>query len=142
MENLPTVPFYALADNDPHGLAIVSTYKYGSAKLAQLNHELTARRLQWLGVRSWDVVSLVKPLTGGGNVDPCEIHGLMSLTNRDRRLAINMLERGSYEQDGQDPEWMRELQVMLMLNMKAEIQVLEQREGGITQWLKEALIRG
>jgi meiotic recombination protein SPO11 len=31
--------------------------------------------------------------------------------------------------------WRRELQVMLMLNVKAEMQILEQRDEGLRGWL-------
>ena len=44
-----------------------------------------------------------------------------------------MLERDVFEvEEG----WRREVQVMLMLNVKAEIQVLEAREGGLGGWLR------
>lgn len=50
----PEIPIYALVDLDPHGVAIMRTYKYGSQRL---DHEenATAPGLRWLGIRSDDI---------------------------------------------------------------------------------------
>ena len=56
----------------------------------------------------------------------------MRLTKRDRRIAVKMLER---EMGGEEEWiWRRELRVMLMLNVKAEIQVLGNGEA-LGEWL-------
>jgi meiotic recombination protein SPO11 len=44
-----------------------------------------------------------------------------------------MLEREPFIE--KEPEWRRELQAMLFLNVKAEIQLLEAQEGRIAGWL-------
>lgn len=51
-----------------------------------------------------------------------------------------MLERPTFAEDGPEPMWRRELQVMLMLNTKAEIQHLSGREGGLEEWLEDKLL--
>jgi len=50
-----------------------------------------------------------------------------------------MLEWKSFEEEGVDADWRRELQVMLMLNYKTEIQLIDEREGGVQEWVKEKL---
>lgn len=61
--------------------------------------------------------------------------GLISLTPRDRRMAIKTLQRDSLEE-----EWRRELQVMLMLGAKAEIQIINSADGaGLGIWLDKKL---
>ena len=50
-----------------------------------------------------------------------------------------MLEKDIFAEDGPEVKWRRELQVMLMLNVKAEIQLLSRREGGLEGWLEESL---
>lgn len=65
--------------------------------------------------------------------------GLMPLTKRDRRIAIKMLERDVVDEE---MEWRRELQAMLMLNLKAEIQILSSGVGGLEAWLDRKLSGG
>ena len=117
-------------DFDPDGIGILSNYKYGSFALAHENAELNVPGTRWLGVQS-------KDLHASGTADGCE--GLLRLTARDRRKATLMLERGTFAEEGLEVGWRRELQVMLMLNVKAEIQLLSGREGGLERWLEDRL---
>lgn len=66
--------------------------------------------------------------------------GLLKLTARDRRIARRMLEREHFGEEGRELEWRREVQVMLMLNVKVEIQILSEREGGLEGWLDGKLV--
>jgi len=59
----------------------------------------------------------------------------MRLTARDRRKATLMLAKGVFEEGAGEEEWRREAQVMLILNAKAEIQLLSGRPGGLEGWL-------
>jgi meiotic recombination protein SPO11 len=63
----------------------------------------------------------------------------MRLTGRDRRKARKMLEWPVLGEDGPEPEWRREMQRMLMLNVKAEMQIFEEQPGGSGRWLKQQL---
>lgn len=117
-------------DFDPDGVGILSNYKYGSSALAHENAELNVPRTRWLGVQSKDLHAYEQ---AGG----CD--GLLRLTARDRRKATLMLEKEIFAEDGPEVGWRRELQVMLMLNVKAEIQLLSGREGGLERWLEERL---
>ena len=113
-------------------MAITSTYKHGSFNLSHENAGLNVPSIQWLGIQSRDI------LAGSGQG---EYYGLLRLSARDRKKAADMLERSEVLQEGgKEEEWRRELQVMLMLNVKAEMEVLAEREGGVKEWVEERLI--
>ncbi|KAK0128751.1 hypothetical protein ONS95_000704 [Cadophora gregata] len=123
----PNILVNALVDFDPDGLGIMSTYKHGSQSLShELN--LAVPSIRWLGVRSCDFLGCV----GRGAA-----RGLLTLSARDRRIASKMLERD----ENMNEEWKRELQVMLMLNVKAEIQILGNGEK-LGEWLDRNLMVG
>jgi len=51
-----------------------------------------------------------------------------------------MLEWQNLQEDDIEAGWRRELQVMLMVNYKAEIQLMDEQEGGVQEWVKEKLL--
>lgn len=118
----PAIPIMALVDLDPDGIGIMATYKHGSRSLSH-EQDLAVPSVRWLGVRSGDVAGL-------GD------RGLLRLSARDRRIAVRMLAR-----DELDEEWMRELRAMLVLNVKAEIQILGSGER-LGEWLDGKLGSG
>lgn len=66
---------------------------------------------------------------------------LTPLTTRDRKAAVNLLKGISDEEEdmgADEMEQMRELQIMLMLNIKAEIQAVDNL-GDMTDWLDRNL---
>ncbi|KAH4155448.1 hypothetical protein HBH43_212630 [Parastagonospora nodorum] len=140
-DQAPKIPMFALVDLDPDGMAIMSTYKYGSYRLA---HEDTTRKetsglslpsIQWIGVRRHHIYRT--PVDEGGadaSVMP-ELQGLMKLTARDRTKAACMLEWDLCAEGGPEEDWRHELQAMLMLNTKAEMQILDELPGGLVSWL-------
>ncbi len=103
----------------------MSTYKHGSQALAH-EKNLEVPSIQWLGVRSCDI------LTSRGDSQG----RLLKLTARDRRIALKMLERPDVEGS---KEWKADLRVMLMLNVKAEIQILGNGER-LGEWLDGKLL--
>ena len=107
---------------------IVQIYRQGSHSLPHEN-ALNVPEMQWLGVRVDDVLE-------GVQVD----EAVLRLTERDRRKAVAMLRR-LYEKswNSRDEEYKIELQRMLMLNVKAEIQILEDRLGGVEAWLDDKI---
>ena len=107
----------------------MSTYKHGSKSLVHENAELVVTTLRWLGLKSKDLPT---------DEISADESGLMPLTGRDRKMAVQMLSRPAFSEEV-EPEWRRELQAMLMLDMKAEIQLLDRREGGLVAWLKAAI---
>ena len=77
-------------------------------------------------------------LAGNGRDD---YTGLLPLTARDRKKAAEMLERSEIlHEGGSEAEWRRELQIMLMLNVKARLEVLAEREEGAKGWVEERLL--
>jgi meiotic recombination protein SPO11 len=125
-------PVFALVDFDPDGIAIMSTFKHGSIALDHENEALNVRSVHWLGLKSSDLDNQRE------TDDDC---GLLRLTGRDRRMATKMLQRAIFAAD-LEVEWRRELQVMLMLNIKAEIQLQSGRPGGLEGWLENKISIG
>jgi meiotic recombination protein SPO11 len=119
-------PVYGLVDFDPDGIGILSTYKRGSKRLAHETAELSCPTMHWIGLKSGDILS---------STDTHQVQGLLKLSGRDRRRASRMLMREPLDENGEEPVWRREVQVMLMLNIKAEIQLLDARKGGMGSWL-------
>ena len=134
--NAPCAPTYGLFDYDVDGIGILCNYhRYASASLA---HESLGLRcpLRWLGLKSGDVVRAAAARHSGA----AAAAAVMPLSGRDRRRAALMLARGPFCEGGDggpaEPEWRRELQVMLLLNVKAEMQILEGSErGGLGAWV-------
>ena len=145
VERSPHLPVFALVDLDPDGIAIMSTYKFGSYRLA---HEglamkdtpgLALLNLRWLGVTSSHISRFP---TGTSSTAPngiAKLRGLMKLTARDRAKASRMLEWDMCAEEGLEQGWREELQRMLMLNIKAEMQILDELPGGIVQWIRNEL---
>ncbi|KAG9193205.1 hypothetical protein G6011_03240 [Alternaria panax] len=144
-DRAPRTPMYALVDLDPDGIAILSTYKYGSYRLAHENVTCTGTtapglpNIRWLGVNSHH---MSRSPVGEEHVDGSvmsQLQGLMRLTARDRTKAARMLEWNLCDDDGPEQCWRQELQMMLMLNIKAEMQILDELPGGLVSWLSYEL---
>lgn len=125
--------FYALVDGDPHGIAIMSTYKYGSIAHLHDNARLSLPGMAWLGLKVADAI-LASESPGASEV--------LSLTPSDRRKILAMLRNNPvWSNDGPEPGWRSELQRMLFLNIKAEIEMLYERDGGLETWIDRKLFR-
>ncbi|KAJ5191493.1 uncharacterized protein N7498_010478 [Penicillium cinerascens] len=125
--------FYALVDGDPHGIGILSTYKYGSLAHLHDNASLNIPNLQWLGLKVSDAITT----SAASGSD-----GLLTLTFRDRKKIVAMLRNNPVlANDGPEAEWRMELQRMLMLNIKAEIELMYDREGGLEMWIDRRMFR-
>ena len=124
-------PIYALVDGDPDGMAIMSTYKYGSISLSHENARLAVPQLVWLGLKTSDLFA---------DIDLTAVEDqVLQLTARDRKKAADMLKSPLFAEDGPEKEWRRELQMMLVLNTKAEIQILSEGGNGLQQYLTRKL---
>ncbi|KAF3034495.1 hypothetical protein E8E12_003991 [Didymella heteroderae] len=141
----PHVPMYAFMDFDPDGIAIMTTYKYGSYRLAHedIMHKdtpaLSLPNLHWLGVKRHHI-SRARIREDGTEISATpELQGMMRLTTRDRSKAMRMLEWDLCSETGPELEWRCELQTMLMLNTKAEIQILDELPGGVVSLLSSEL---
>ena len=126
-------PVFGLVDFDPDGLAILSVYKHGSAALSHENEDLVVPQMQWLGLTAEDTKS------SGDDLHASQ--GLLTLTERDRNKAGKMIENSiSKTEEGSDSNDARTaVQTMLMLNMKAELQLLEARPSGMVELLRSKI---
>ncbi|KUL84945.1 hypothetical protein ZTR_07863 [Talaromyces verruculosus] len=137
LQNLEIFPspapprFFALVDGDCDGMAIMSTYKYGSMARAHASASLNASRLEWLGTRLEDVI-IKQNRTEVEDEDSV----MISLSNRDVKKIRSMLAKNPvFREDGPELEWRAELQTMMMLNTKVETEVLYGTEGGLEGWI-------
>lgn len=144
-DHAPHTPMYALMDLDPDGIAIMTTYKYGSYRLA---HEDATHKdapapnlpnLRWLGVKRHHISRAQEHDDGTETGATLELQGMMKLTIRDRSKVMRMLEWDLCSETGPEAEWRRELQTMLMFNTKAEIQILDELPGGVISFLSSEL---
>ena len=109
----------------------MSTYKHGSLRLSHENAHLNVPSIQWLGIQSSDVLD---------ESDGQEGNWLLRLTRRDRKKAAKMLEWDVLREEGLEGGWRREVQVMLMLGVKAEMEILGARDGGVEGWVEGKLL--
>jgi meiotic recombination protein SPO11 len=122
-------PVFGLVDYDPDGLAILHTYKHGSKKMSEENAGLVLPMIQWMGLHS-------RTITAEDHTHRTQ--GLLALTLRDRHKARNMLEWNQHASSDEAAQWRRELQVMLMLNLKAEMQIVDSGPSGLINMIKNA----
>ncbi|KAI0996799.1 hypothetical protein K3495_g11384 [Podosphaera aphanis] len=124
----PEIPIYALVDFDPDGIGIMSTYKHGSLNLSH-EKNITVSSMRWLGIKNHDILT--------GDAVPQK---LLSLSPRDRRYAMKMLERAEFQVENGDSDCKTQLQIMLLLNLKAEIQILGSARS-LSHWLDLKLLK-
>ncbi|XP_064626752.1 meiotic recombination protein SPO11-like [Lineus longissimus] len=104
------IPIFGLVDADPHGIEILSIYKFGSKALSFEAHNLTVPAIKWLGVLPSDIQRLNVPNSA-----------LIPLTKPDVDKARDLLRRPYILQN---PVWKQEIDIMLRMGLKAEIQCL------------------
>lgn len=123
---------FGLFDNDPDGIRILKCYLYGSKALAR-EHVCILPEMEWIGLKSVDLVTLI----GAENMS-------LPMSIRDRDVAISMLSSEEWrdEQGYLLPglnDCHVELRRMLWLNLKAEIQILDEVAAGLYGWLTSTL---
>lgn len=156
--NCPQIPIFALVDYDPDGLNIFRCYRFKS-NIANQETDVTAPGIRWLGIRSQDLLeyelylnnsikqssaSQQSPISQSSqessssktSISSTECRDPVSfLSTRDRKVAVGILEKLlDVKDDPEVVEVQRELQVMLMTGVKAEIQWLDEA-GNLTDWL-------
>ncbi|KEY68070.1 hypothetical protein S7711_06980 [Stachybotrys chartarum IBT 7711] len=156
-ERCPQLPMLALVDFDPDGMNIYRCYRYGAAQLQQEASERPLR-LRLLGVTASQILNPTRPIPGSVSQTEEASQSSQSssqrdilktsisstacrdpitrLTARDRKLAINTLTKLDQLtlKDDEATELTREIQIMLMMGTKAEIQWLDE-SGNISNWL-------
>jgi meiotic recombination protein SPO11 len=139
------------------------TYRYGSKRLGHEENVATPQ-LRWLGILSDDILLDVTSgdnesqegsqslpgqetsIQGSQNERPTKrarvtkantpAESISPLSQRDRKKAVEVMREISAagSMNGDEANQMRELQRMLMLNIKAEMQMVD-NYGDITGWL-------
>ncbi|EGG09195.1 uncharacterized protein MELLADRAFT_104525 [Melampsora larici-populina 98AG31] len=101
------IPIYILVDCDPHGIDILSVYKFGSHKMS-FQTGLSVEKIEWIGLKcsEWKELDL-------------DSHSLLPLTKSDLSKAEQLISRKGLPQS-----WLNELSSMLEMGFKAEIQAL------------------
>ncbi|XP_061908693.1 meiotic recombination protein SPO11 isoform X2 [Entelurus aequoreus] len=104
------VPTFILVDADPHGIEIMCIYKYGSVAMSYEARSLTIPSVMWLGILPSDLHRLQVPRDA-----------LIPLTKTDQQKLNSLLKRPYV---AQQPEWLKEMELMQKSKYKAEIQSL------------------
>lgn len=147
----------ALVDFDPDGLNIYRCYRYGASQLQQVASERPLG-LRLLGVTASQILNPSRPnpapvsrteetsrssqSSSQRDVPKTSISStacrdpITRLTARDRKLAINTLTKLDLLtlKDDEATDLTREIQTMLVMGTKAEIQWLDE-SGNISNWL-------
>lgn len=108
------IPVLALVDADPYGLKILSVYMSGSKSMSYDSANLVTPNIRWLGVRPSDYARFNLPE-----------QVLLDMSEHDMKTGRKLLEEDFVRQN---PDWTRELHLMLKLKKKAEIQALSSHD--------------
>ncbi|KAL3688067.1 hypothetical protein R1sor_014376 [Riccia sorocarpa] len=104
------IPVLGLVDSDPYGLKILSVYLSGSKNMSYDSSNLTTPDIKWLGVRPTDLDKYKIP-------EQCRL----PMTDQDIKTGKDLLEEDFIKKD---PNWIKELELMVKTKEKAEIQAL------------------
>lgn len=125
-----SLPIYGLFDYDPDGLAIFSTYKNGSKALAFDKSNLVVPTMRWIGPLGHHFL---------GMDDERNSQGLLRMSVRDRKKAVQMLQWSTSCEEALRSWWRQVLHLLLFMNMKFEIELLDWTPGGLLTWLSGSL---
>ncbi|KAF5607371.1 meiotic recombination SPO11 [Fusarium subglutinans] len=148
----PQLPLLGLFDYDPDGVKILRCYRHGSERLSH-EADLGIEALRWLGIRSMHLSrgNTNTSLSNYGQPSHASITSIQCrdpityLNSRERAAAISTLKKTSFHSPNEleGSELRLELQLMMMLGVKAEIEWLDE-SGDLCSWLEgeigEALI--
>jgi len=112
MVNELKLPLYVLVDNDPWGFYIYSVVKQGSINLAYESVRMAVPQARFVGLSSFDAARYDLP----SNVT-------IKLDETDEKRAKQMLAYPWFHRK----EWQRELQQMLKLGVKLELEALSSK---------------
>uniref|UniRef100_UPI00358FF562 meiotic recombination protein SPO11 n=1 Tax=Myxine glutinosa TaxID=7769 RepID=UPI00358FF562 len=110
ISNAFPIPIFALVDADPHGIEIMTIYKYGSLSMSFDASNLTVPTLHWLGLLPSDIERL--DISKGVR---------LPMTPRDRSKVQELIKRPYIKAQ---PLWRKELERLEACGEKAEIQSL------------------
>ncbi|WQF79407.1 Putative spo11/DNA topoisomerase VI subunit A, spo11/DNA topoisomerase VI, subunit A [Colletotrichum destructivum] len=131
----PELPILALVDYDYDGIAIMRCYSHGSRGHAHEKNTVVPS-MAWLGIKSGDLA----PRQDEGSdcsqrpLGPNLFEHSSSITRKDRKSAARLISEIDEDGTDYDIDCRRELQVMLFLGVKAEIQAVDDA-GDTSSWL-------
>lgn len=122
-----TKPLLALVDFDPDGINIYACYKYRATELPSPSITAALTRMKLIGISSHHLSFLENDQSVGS---------ILILTTRDRIRAVNMLKNSDVAKE----ERIRlDLQRMLVLNTKAELQHLDGTAQELRDFLRKSI---
>ena len=116
-----SVPVVGLFDYNPHGVRILLTYKFGSARMGLESHAYAVDNIHWLGVHHDDIFDSEEE--GRCVVDEA---ALQPWAPSDTRVFSGVQ---SEVMSLGNPHYTREIQLMEKCRVKAEIESLNSRGG-------------
>lgn len=117
-----------LVDYDPHGIEILSTYKFGSAAMSVSHDHLALHDLKWLGIRSGDFSR--------------HQTGVMDLSRADNEKLKSLLSRFAPSQCNENSAWLSEMMAMKLQQRKAEIEIMYDCVGGLFAYITRTIREG
>ncbi|KAG8961727.1 endodeoxyribonuclease [Tulasnella sp. 425] len=114
-----TIPILALVDADPHGIEILSVFKYGSSAMDHQRDKLSAPRIQWIGVYASELQSF--------GIQPSETIPLTKIDHKKVSYLLKPLQCGAKTSNNGNIQITgneRELSHMLHSRRKAEIEII------------------
>ncbi|KAJ0161900.1 Meiotic recombination protein rec12 [Colletotrichum tanaceti] len=131
----PELPILALVDYDYDGIAIMRCYSHGSRGHAHERNTVVPS-MAWLGIKSGDLAPRQEEGSDGSQrpLGPNLFDHSSSITRKDRKSAARLIGEIDEDGTGYDIDCRRELQVMLFLGVKAEIQAVDDA-GDTSGWL-------
>jgi len=125
--------FFGIVDYDPDGLNIMHHYRKGP-RVAARGESLAMPGMTWLGIHCRDMANRQQP---AAEVEISQSEPALCLTSRDRTLARGLI-GGLSASTAHEADLRVELQCMLMLGYKAEIQSVDDN-GDLSRWAEERL---
>lgn len=107
------IPVLGLVDSDPYGLKILSVYMSGSKNMSYDSASLTTPDIKWLGLRPSDLDKYDLP-------GQCRL----DMTENDIKTGKEMMKEDFIQKN---PEWMKELEIMVSCVCLRALQLLARR---------------
>ena len=120
----PNIPILGICDWNPCGALILGTYRFGSQNMAE-SIRFRLEHVRWLGMRR-------------GMLEDFHSDVFHPLSDRDMSMASMLVERWKETA----PEWVKEVECMLLSGVKADIEALYTRGsiGDICQYLVKEML--
>lgn len=119
------MPLLCLVDHDPHGVEILTTYKFGSSAMAFNNEHLAISRLNWLGVHHHDY--------------ELSNSSVLPFSSTDDKKMLQLMTRPWLSAQNDGARWRHEIERLHLNKRKAEIEILSDYPGGLVQYVRRKI---